>query len=658
MSSDKISEILEHQLKTLGQKIRIDILKKLNDYNDSISFSMLQKKVLGTTTNSNNLSFHLNVLKKSDLITTNEYGYSITELGKKILNYILKIERILSVQNNSIMIRTSKYSKEIFDNTKIVEYLIREGELDKYLARQIAQEVKERLSNINIKYLTAPLMREYINAILLENGLEQVRHKLTRLGTPPYEAYKLFENSRINPEIFIKKIGSETSEQFLLLNILPNKLADLYLSGEILLTHLDYWSLRPLSIYLNSGAILKKEKKIKNSKDLLKLILNFIDFLNRINPYISEDLLIGEFNNRFLSLFDVCKKEKLAYYIDILISQILRNNKKFENLSRSLSLEFCYEQTESNPDLLSNPFCVDNLVMNSLPRTPSESEYGVNPLIFFDYSNLKLSNLSDLFLAKDITSIPQNDLIFYNKNSLNLMNSTLVKIQNSQNHNLLNSQMILDKIFINLHSISLEANQNDDFFYELLQGKINSIFELFKYKKLLISKKLKSSGTLERLISDMTEEKMPTIIKQSLKSISFFGLNEAIKRHCNIELDRLETSESFALKILSYLNQLINERNEEENEMFLLSQPHQSKYLFCSNLNSMNKKEKLNKYSSRIIRKNTKLDLIKQISLFKKFEKIIEGGSKFTCSYDIDNNNSKNILKVLSDSKLNAFSIC
>ncbi|MHA1467446.1 MAG: DUF7347 domain-containing protein, partial [Promethearchaeota archaeon] len=379
MSSDKISESLEQQLKTLGQKIRIDILKKLNDCNDSISFSMLQKKVLSTNSNSKNLSFHLNVLKKSDLITTNEYGYSITELGKKILTNILKIEQILNVQNNSIIIRTSKYSKEIFDNNKIVEYLIREGELDKYLARQIAQEVKERLSNITIEYLTAPLMREYINAILLENGLEQVRHKLTRLGTPPYEVYKLFEKSRINPENFIKKLGSETSEQFLLLNLLPNRLADLYLSGEILLTHLNYWSLRPLSIYLNADTILKKEKKIKNSKDLLKLILNFIDFLNRINPYISEDLLIGEFNNRFLSLFDVCKKEKLAYYIDILISQILRNNKKSQNINRSLSLDFSYEQNESNSDLFSNRFFVDNLVMNSLTKNPSRLEFGENP---------------------------------------------------------------------------------------------------------------------------------------------------------------------------------------------------------------------------------------------------------------------------------------
>ena len=657
MSSDKISEILEQQLKTLGQKIRIDILKKLYDCNDSISFSMLQKKVLSTTCNSKNLSFHLNVLKKSDLITANKYGYSITELGKKILNNILKIEQILSVQSNSIMIRTSKYSKEVFDNKKIEAYLIREGELDKYLARQIAQEVKERLSNTNINYLTAPLMREYINVILLENGLEQVRHKLTRLGTPPYEVYKLFENSRINPENFIKKIGSETSEQFLLLNLLPNKLADLYLSGEILLTHLNYWSLRPLSIYLNADTILKKEKKIKNSKDLLKLILNFINFLNRIKPFISEDLLIGDFNKKFLSLFDVCKKEKLAYYINILISQFLRTNENFENLNRSLSLEFSYDQIDSSPDFFSDHFFIDNLFMNSLTNNPGGREFGVNPLILLDYSNLKLSNLNELFMVKGNASVSQNDLIFYNRNSSHLMNSTLVKIQNSENLNLLNSQMILDKIFINLPLISLEANQNDDLFYELLQEKINSIFELFQYKESLISKKLKSLGKLKRVISDMTEEKIDTLIKHSLKSISFFGLNEAIKKHCNIELDRLEASESFALKILSYLNQLINERNEEENELFLLSQPHQSKYLFCSNHNSMNKLEKSNNYSSRIIRKDTKLDLIKQISLFKKFEKIIEGGCKFTCSYDIDKNNSKNILKVLSDSKLNAFSM-
>jgi hypothetical protein len=290
-------------------------------------------------------------------------------------------------------------------------------------------------------------------------------------------------------------------------------------------------------------------------------------------------------------------------------------------------------------------------------KSPHEHESGVNPLILLDYSNLELSNLNKILVVNGNASIPQRDLIFFNKNCSSLINSTLVKIQNSRELNMLKSQMVLDKIFMNLHLISLEANQNDDLFFQILQEKINSIFELFQYKEALICKRINSNGIFEQVISDLTEDNIDTLIKQSLKSISFFGLNEAVKFHCNIELDRLETSESFALKILSFLNQLISEKNEDENEMFLLCQPHQSKYLSYSNHDGLIKLNKGNNYSSRIIRKNSTLDLNKQILLFKKFEKIIEGGCKFTYSRDFDNNNSKNVLKVLSDSKLNAFSI-
>ena len=231
MDADKNNNILEKQLKTLGQKVRIDILKKLKNTLTPLSFSRLQKEVLINDLSSVNLSFHLNTLKKSELVYSSDEGYSITYLGEQIIDKILSIEQILNKQNQSRMIRTSKYSKELFDASKIEEYLVTEGELERFLARQIAREVEERLSKTNIEYMTAPLMREYFNAILLENGLEEVRHKLTRLGTPPFEVSKLFEsnNDRINPEIFIEKLGSDVSEQFLLLNLIPKNLADLYL---------------------------------------------------------------------------------------------------------------------------------------------------------------------------------------------------------------------------------------------------------------------------------------------------------------------------------------------------------------------------------------------------------------------------------------------
>ncbi|MFX0141931.1 MAG: hypothetical protein ACFFDN_50305, partial [Candidatus Hodarchaeota archaeon] len=218
MNTDKNQNILEKQLKTLGQKVRIDILKKLKNTQNPISFSKLQKEVLGNDLSSVNLSFHLNTLKRSELINSSEDGYLITDLGDQIIDKILSIEQILNKQNKTRIIRTSKYSKELFDLSKIEEYLVNEGELERYLARQIAHEVEERLSKTNIEYMTTPLMREYINAILLESGLEEVRHKLTRLGTPPFEALQLFDSTKneITPEDFINTLGSDVSEQFLL----------------------------------------------------------------------------------------------------------------------------------------------------------------------------------------------------------------------------------------------------------------------------------------------------------------------------------------------------------------------------------------------------------------------------------------------------------
>jgi DNA-binding HxlR family transcriptional regulator len=106
VDTDKNHSILEKQLKTLGQKIRIDILKKLKNTQTPLSFSGIQKEVLGNDLSSVNLSFHLNTLKKSELINSSEEGYTITILGAQIIDKILSIEEILDQQSQTKMIRT------------------------------------------------------------------------------------------------------------------------------------------------------------------------------------------------------------------------------------------------------------------------------------------------------------------------------------------------------------------------------------------------------------------------------------------------------------------------------------------------------------------------------------------------------------------------
>lgn len=663
MSSDKNSKDLGKFLKVLQQPIRREILRKLNDINIPFSFSALQKEVLGTNSNSVNFSFHLNSLKDLTLISSQEEGYFITNLGKKILKYLFDMEHVLNEINKPIMIRTSKYSKEKFDIKKIEEYLIQEGKLESQLAKKIAKQVQKRLNSTKINYLTAPLMREYINVILLENDLEEVRHRLTRLGTPPSEVSNYFENSKINPFNFIKILGSDVSEQYLLLNLIPKNLADLYLSGEIILLHLDYWALRPLSIYLHTETILEElydknfylKTNSKKLSDLVLFVLKFMENLKVLRPYFSEDILLNEFNSKFLTYFYEYEEEKLKFLFELLISQILEYSDFYGDKRSHLSLDFSYNNNAYLQSGNVSLFQKDKLFLEKFHNADILNRYYQNPLILFDYINHFKPNNSQNNL-NELISIPiLKNIIFYDQKSFSLLNSANIKVK-SQNFN--ENRIIVDKILINLYKIAQKANQNDSLFYSLIEDELKSVFELFKWKLELILKKLHNSKQWKYIIHRFLKKDIYNWKEQALKSISFIGLNEAIVHHCGIELERTEKSEHFAINFFSFLSELIREKNEDENECFILTQPHNFNLINgIKNIQIPVNYNDLSENPLEIIRSNSNLALDKKIMLFKKFEKILDGGNLFTYIPDRAEYPNKEELKNLLESNLQAFTI-
>jgi len=661
VDSDKNIDVLEKQLKLLGQKIRIDILKKLNVYRNPLSYSMLQKEVLGANPNSVNFSFHLKALKNGNLISTSESGYTLSTLGKQILKNIVSMEQILNDQNKQIMIRTSKYSKEPFNANKIEDYLIKEGQLEKFLAIQISKEVKERLSKANIGYLTTPLMREYINAILLENGLEEIRHKLTRLGTPPFEAFSFFDRN-FNPEQFISKLGSDVSEQFLLLNLLPKNLADLYLSGEVALLNLNYWSLRPLGFYLDSKSIVEyitkqssiNLNKLNNNVDFINLIMNFFDILTKFKPYFSEDILLGNFNNSFLSYFN--SNKNTSNILNIIISQILKLTNRQYDEKPHLSLEFSFlNNIKKNNAEDSKTHFYNDFLKNLINQINLNNDF-ICPLTLYDYSDFLSSKSESDNLLKVLTSSYRNNVIFYKNNHSNLLNSTLTNVHKLNKRDEQRNKIVLDKILINLHMIAKKSNQKDDIFFENLHEKLDSVFEFFVCKKKLVDRKLKSSNHWKKIISEFFEPKNGDWTDESLKSISFFGLNEAVKTHCGIEIDRNVNSEVFAQKVLNFMIDIIDENNQREHGNYIFTQPHNDYYLYNKDYNNkLSLGDETKRYTIDLIRDGSKLSFERKIELHKKFEKILDGGSIFTCN--LNNLHLLEYIEILINSKLNAFSI-
>jgi Oxygen-sensitive ribonucleoside-triphosphate reductase len=91
----------------------------------------------------------------------------------------------------ALFVRTSSEDVSSWNRQKIVEALMRETYIDADTAEAISAEIEEMLINSQTKVITAPLIRELVNAKLIERGLEQARMMHTRIGLPIYDVDQL-----------------------------------------------------------------------------------------------------------------------------------------------------------------------------------------------------------------------------------------------------------------------------------------------------------------------------------------------------------------------------------------------------------------------------------------------------------------------------------
>ena len=80
----------------------------------------------------------------------------------------------------ALFVRTSEESIEGWNRQRIVDALMRETYVDPDTAEAISQEVEDVIRGSAISVVTAPLIRELVDAKLIERGLEEVRKQHTR----------------------------------------------------------------------------------------------------------------------------------------------------------------------------------------------------------------------------------------------------------------------------------------------------------------------------------------------------------------------------------------------------------------------------------------------------------------------------------------------
>ena len=155
--------------------------------------------------------------------------------------------RTPAVGTLSLFVRTGGETIAEWDRRKIVDALVRETNIVRPLAVLIAHEVEQQIAAAKVKTLTAALVRELVDAKLIEYGLEDDHRRHQRLGVPLYDAQQIICAPNLNPQrgagdpsATDRILAERVKKEFALTQVFSQDVADAHLRGDIHLHGLGY----------------------------------------------------------------------------------------------------------------------------------------------------------------------------------------------------------------------------------------------------------------------------------------------------------------------------------------------------------------------------------------------------------------------------------
>ena len=489
---------------------RLEIIRILNS-KGPLSYSEL-KSLSGfkSKKESGKFAYHLRKLVRQMLVSLNkaERKYAVTSLGRLILNLTRQIEEQSIVESGKIYVRTSRERMEEFNTDKILQSLVKEAGMPVEEAQKITSEAESRLYKFPTSYLTSPLIREVVNAILIEHGYENYRHKLTRLGLPINDITQLINNTARGIEA-VDSLLDQTSRaafsEYLLLNQIPRDVADAHIQGDIHISNRGSWGLKPDTVFVDLSSIPKKGISY-NGKFLFSPRINVP---KNINESFSSMSVISSLLSKQVS-------EEIVFFNFIeYISQYVENKTNTElkeiiyNTFRSIS-----QKTSSLVEPLITIYIsskendMKNADMAKVKKTMLDaySEY-IDNVPIPNIAIVLQTNLSEEKEINKITNIiSKAGLVAFLKeeNAITAYSGIKNSISKKRNTGSIN---ILHSVSVNLPRLAYESNNDEQYFRArfalMLQTAISALAER------------------RNIIEDMIRKGMTPLLSQN--STSIFG---------------------------------------------------------------------------------------------------------------------------------------
>ncbi|MBS7614495.1 helix-turn-helix domain-containing protein [Candidatus Bathyarchaeota archaeon] len=568
-------------LKAVASALRLNILRLLYERGPMSYTEIMNVLKLSPNRDAGRFAYHLKTLTGMDLIEPDPETkkYLLTDMGKTLVEFADELDS--NAFRRRLLVRTSRLAIENFDRNKIAESLVREAEVPVELAQKISREAEKRLMKLGTKYLTAPLIREFVNAILIERGLEEYRHKLTRLGFPVYDVSLLMrETSARGDDVEKVRItaGSRVIEEYTLLNVLPRDIADAHISGSLYLNNLGSWILKiygvmhDLRVFLRNGLTFKNflDQRIslrppRNLRSALSLISSMLylasaevtneqalDYFNVFLAPFAKGLSKDEIKDSlrlFLETTNITVPTGVSLGLETVLPSFLSEADVISSggetsgvyadfieesqLVASLIMECLRERGNAKP--IFNP----SVIVKMRPETFKDS--GAERILF-EAHNLSLSGLP--FYANLVSE--ETNMVSYAADGLRFSADwtkdwELDTVRTG----------CLDNITLNLPRAAYEARREKDQFFRILSDYTEKGLRALDIKSRVILRR-SQEGLLSFLLPKEAQD--PYLrFQESTCILGFVGLNEAVHAVTNKSIHEGEEALDFAEEILTHI---------------------------------------------------------------------------------------------------------
>ncbi|MFX1290057.1 MAG: anaerobic ribonucleoside-triphosphate reductase [Promethearchaeota archaeon] len=547
-----------------------------------------------------------------------------------------------------------------FESSRILESIIKETGMSEADANKITELVVRRIISSGIKFLSGPHIREIVCSILSEQHFENERKLYTRIGMPLMDYEKILEKGFgdhpekiINPEKIHNWAANRISEEYAHLRILSSEESAAHLSGDLHIHKLRYFDLRPLSQMWDPRIILEHGLppinnfvpccKLKPASTLKEAISHLVKWVA-----LTQNEFCGNQGYNYLTMFLspyakgvsdselILAMKDLIYELNHLSVMTGGSISSSSLLTSPTFLEPFLKVPITNKarDFYEEYYEECLRLFNALTLTFKEGDNNKNPfkspIREILVNNLWIDKYKGAFMnvCDEIDSMKTPILINSNVKSLNDNYP-----ESFYSSNLINSGM-LQEICINLPRFAYTSKDESNFF-EIIDTnmKISSQILLKKYK--IIKKRLKSkhlplcSGKINNIsLYNLEEQHM---------SISFIGLNEAVKFLTDFELHENSNSFNLGKKILSEMYKKCLEFSKIHDKSFILSENISKKapYRFAK-LDLKHFPKIALPQSSRDIfyytnsthfRKDAKIDVLEKIKKQEEYQIFIQSGA-------------------------------